>query len=586
MRPVVYQLFVRHFSNFKAGGVSWGTREQNGCGSFNGINDAALEQIARMGVTHLWLTGVLRHATQTPHDGLPADPACIVKGIAGSPYAVTDYFDVDPDLAEDVELRLDEFAALLQRCRRWGMVPIIDFVPNHVSRNYSSTVRPESSFGAHDQVGCFYARDNAFYYLEPQQSDIPMTLPEGSFAREQGKGRVTGNNVASWTPGVYDWYETVKLNYGVDYRHGCHAAEALPSLLAPEYALPRTWQRMNEVLAYWQEMGVGGFRCDMAHMVPLPFWRWIIAHARLRDPGAFFMAEGYDDHLKLMEGNAHEALLSAGFNGVYDGVSYESLRKIFEGGAWANDLDRLNLSELPMASGGVRYIENHDEPRIASPLYWGGAGAQVIKAALVVQYCSTRGPVLVYNGQETGERAEGPGGFGGDNGRTSIFDYTHLPRFQRWTNGGAYDGARLNPQERELRDFTCRLLTLLQHPALARGGFYGLNWANLETPDFGRRPGDTVSGHSLYAFLRHHRKEKATLLVLCNMNPAAPARTNVHIPQDAREWAGMKPGQYHFVSLLDAGTPVATADDEQLETQGLPVNIPPGGAMIYAWYHA
>ena len=583
MRPVIYQLFVRHFSNFTLGGSPWGCRAQNGCGTFNAVTDEALEQIARMGVTHLWFTGVLRHATQTSHEGLPADPACVVKGIAGSPYAVTDYFDVDPDLAENVETRREEFSALLQRCRRWGMVPMIDFVPNHVSRNYRSIVRPESSFGTHDTPGCFFSRDNTFYYLPAQQPDARMLLPEGEFEPERGRGRVTGNNVASWTPGACDWYETVKLNYGTDYRHGSPAAAALPSLLAPEYALPRTWQLMNEVLAYWQNMGVGSFRCDMAHMVPLPFWRWIIAHARLRDSSCFFVAEGYDDHLKLVDGKVHESLLSAGFAGVYDGVAYESLRKIFEGGAWANDLDHLHRSETPLFRGGVRYVENHDEPRLASPLYWGGMGSRISRSVMVAQYCSSCGPVLVYNGQEAGERAEGPGGYGGDNGRTSIFDYTNLPRLQHWTNGGRYDGALMTLEERELQAFTGRLLTMLQHPALCKGDFYGLNWANRETPDFGRRAGDSVSGHSLYAFLRHYRKAKSTLLVLCNMNPEEPACTHVHIPRHAREWAGKKGGLYHFVSLLEAETPIVEADDEQLESAGLSVSVPPGGAMVFEW---
>jgi len=583
MRPVIYQLFVRHFANFTHGGEPWGTRETNGCGTFNGVTDAALEQIARMGVTHVWFTGVLRHATQTAHEGLPADPACIVKGRAGSPYAVTDYFDVDPDLAENVEGRRDEFAALLERCRRWGMVPIIDFVPNHVSRNYCSTVRPESSFGAHDNRGCFFSRDNSFYYLEPHSADMPLQLPEGEFLPERGRGRVTGNNVASWTPGAYDWYETAKLNYGSDYRHGSHAAESLPSLLAPEYALPRTWHLMNEVLAYWQDMGMGGFRCDMAHMVPLPFWRWIIAHARLRDRSAFFLAEGYDDHLKLVEGPVHEALLSAGFDGVYDGVAYESLRKIYEGGAWANDLDKLHRAESPMFRGGVRYIENHDEPRIASPLYWGGVGNLVTQAALVAQYGTSCGPVLVYNGQEVGERAEGPGGYGGDNGRTSIFDYTSLPRLQHWTHGGAYDGALMSPDEKELQCFTAQLLTLLQHPALAKGGFYGLNWANLETPGYGRRAGDTVSGHTLYAFLRHFRKTKSTLLVVCNLHPSESVKTRVHIPQNAMDWAGKKPGKYCFVPLLDTATPLCEIEDVALAGEGVPVELSPGRAQIFEW---
>lgn len=583
MRAVIYQLFVRHFSNFNTGGETHGSREQNGCGTFNAITDKALEHIARMGVTHVWLTGVLRHATLSDYPGLPAAPACVVKGKAGSPYAVTDYFDVDPDLAVDVERRREEFAALLARCRRWGLVPMMDFVPNHVSRHYDSRVRPECSFGGHDDTGRFFARDNSFYYLETHHSDARMQLPDGVYEPECGKGRVTGNNVASWTPGAYDWYETVKLNYGTDYRHGSHAADALPGLLAPEYALPRTWQLMNEVLAYWQDMGVGGFRCDMAHMVPLPFWRWIIAHARLRDRSAFFVAEGYDDHLKLVAGPVHEALLSAGFNGVYDGVAYESLRKLYEGGAWANDLDSLHAGASPMFRGGVRYVENHDEPRVASPLYWGGAGAASIQALMVAQYGSTCGPVLVYNGQETGERADGPGGYGGDNGRTSIFDYTNLPTLQHWSNGGAYDGALLTPAERELRDFTARLLTLLQHPALSKGAFYGLNWANRETPGYGRHAGDAVSGHSLYAFLRHFRKTKSTLLVVCNFSPTETVDTRVHIPLNAMEWAAKKPGVCRFVPLLDTTTPLVDTTTETLMTDGLPIMMKPGKAQVYEW---
>ena len=583
MRQVIYQLFVRHFSNFKVGNTPWGTREENGCGTFNAVTDTALEQLARMGVTHLWLTGVLRHATQTPHEGLPADPECVVKGKAGSPYAVTDYFDVDPDLAENVESRREEFAALLRRCRRWGMVPMIDFIPNHVSRHYHSTVCPGSSFGAQDDRSCFFARDNAFYYLEPQQGDVPMLLPGGEYVPERGQGRVSGNNVASWTPGEYDWYETVKLNYGTDYRHGCHAADALPGLLAPEYALPRTWQLMNEVIAYWQDMGVGGFRCDMAHMVPLPFWRWIIAHARLRDRSAFFVAEGYDDHLNLVNGLPHPALLAAGFDGVYDGSAYEALRRIFEGGAWANDLDSLHQETSPMFRGGVRYIENHDEPRMTAPMYWGGMGSRVTRAGMVAQYCSTAGPVLVYNGQEVGEEPSGPGGYGGDNGRTSIFDYTHLPHLQHWSNGGTYDGALLTREEHELRNFTAHLLTLLQHPALAKGGFYGLNWANRDTPDYGRREGDTTSGHNLYAFLRHYRKSRSTMLVVCNLSPNETACTFIHIPVNAQEWVGKKPGCYTFVPLLDAASPLIDIDATRLESSGLPVTLPPGQAQIFEW---
>lgn len=583
MRPVVYQLFVRHFSNFQEGGVPWGTREQNGCGTFAAVNDAALEALARMGVTHVWFTGVLRHASQTAHEGVPADPACVVKGIAGSPYAVTDYFDVDPDLAEDVGNRLEEFRALLARCRRWGMLPIIDFVPNHVSRCYKSTVNPELCFGKDDNKGEFFARDNSFYYLEPHHSDGRMQLPDGEFEAERGCGRVTGNNAATWAPSAYDWYETVKLNYGSDYRHGAYAAGALPGILAPYEAVPRTWRLVDAVLAYWQDMGVGGFRCDMAHMVPLPFWRWVISNSRLRDSSVFFMAEAYNDHMKLCDADVNEALFNCGFNGVYDGEAYRQMRSLYEGGTWANDLDRYNHHEQPRFRGGVRYLENHDEPRLAAPGFWGGHGAGAARALMAAFYCSAAGPVLIYNGQEVAERAEGPGGYGGDNGRTSIFDYTNLPRLQRWANGGKYDGALLSSEERALRDDMVRLLPLLQHPALSSGDFYGLNWANLQTPDFGRNAEDSVSGRHLYAFLRHNRKARSTVLVVCNLNPAHAADAHVHIPQHAVEWCAWRKPDCAFRDMLRPEAPALHCSVEELCSAGLPVHVPAGAALLLEW---
>lgn len=583
MRPVIYQLFVRHFSNFVEGGVPWGSKEQNGCGSFDGVTDAALEAIARMGATHLWLTGVLRHATQSSYEGLPASPPHVVKGKAGSPYAVVDYFDVDPDLATDPAHRLEEFRALLARCRRWGLIPMIDFIPNHVSRCYHSTVRPDLCFGRGDDTGVFFSRDNSFYYVEPCHSGLPMQLPGGEFAPERGCGRVTGNNVATWTPGIHDWYETAKLNYGSDYRHGVHAADALPGVLAPAHAVPRTWRLMDAVLAYWQEMGVGGFRCDMAHMVPIPFWRWAIANCRLRSGMVFFMAEAYNDHMKLTNGDALQALVAAGFDGVYDAASYQSMRALYEGGAWANDLDRGNRPEQPLYSHGVRYLENHDEPRLAAPCFWDGQGEKAARALMVAHYAAAACPILFYNGQEVGERAEGPTGFGGGNGRTSIFDYTSLPRFQRWTNGGRYDGGGMSPAERKLRAFVAQLLPLMQHPALSKGSFYGLNWANQQTPGFGRLEGETVSGHRLYAFLRHNRKDRATVLAVCNFHTADEAVTRIHIPLHACKWAGKKTGACRFRNLMDKGAPAIEATLEDIDAEGLPVRVPAGGALLLEW---
>lgn len=584
MRPVIYQLFVRHFSNFTEGGVPWGSKAENGCGTFNGINDAALRSLADMGVTHVWLTGVLRHATQTDYSayGLPADPVCVVKGRAGSPYAVTDYFDLDPDLAENPAERREEFGALLRRCRRHGLTPLMDFIPNHVSRGYASRICPECSFGATDDTRSFFAYNNAFYYLSPHGSDREMLLPEGVFAPEQGCGRVTGNNAATWTPAAHDWYETVKLNYGCDYTHGPHAAAALPGLAARDEAVPRTWLLMDAVLAWWQKMGIGGFRCDMAHMVPPAFWRWAIARARLRDESSLFLAEAYNDHMSLCGGDVHRELLAAGFNGIYDSPAYDTLRGIIGGTRWANDLDRHDHSESKNFYHGVRYLENHDELRLPK---WNGQ--QVPYAALcAAQFAATAGPVLVYNGQEVGEAAEGAGGYGGDNGRTSIFDYTSLPKLQHWSNGGAYDGAAMTETERTLRGFTASFLPLLQHPALANGTFYGLNWANRATDGFGCESGDSISGHRLFAFLRHARKARATVLVLCNLSETADFTTALHIPLHAQEWAGKKPvpaKEFSFVNLLHPDAEPLCATSEQLATTGLPLTIPAGEALVLEW---
>lgn len=583
MRPVIYQLFVRHFSNMQSGGVPCGSREQNGCGTFNGVNEASLRSLAALGVTHVWLTGVLRHATQTAHPGLPADPPCVVKGVAGSPYAVTDYYDVDPDLAEEPEQRLEEFCALLRRCRRCGLIPMMDFIPNHLSRAYCSRRFPERAFGAQDDPHRFFARDNAFFYLQDIWPERPMQLPEGEFVPERGRGRVTGNNVASWHPDACDWYETVKLNYGCDYTHGAPSANALPGLMADDRSVPRTWLLMNEVLAYWQGLGVGGFRCDMAHMVPPPFWRWLIARSRLRDAAVLFVAEGYDDAMSLAQGAVAPALLAAGFDAVYDSRAYERLRAVYERGLWANELDAVNNPDAPLFCGGLRYLENHDEPRLSAPQYWGGQGTRVQAALSVMQFASTRGPVLLYNGQELAESCEAPGGYGGGDGRTSIFDYTYLPHVQRWYNGGACDGAELSPEMAARRKQTGVLLRLLRHPALSQGSFYGLNWANRETPGYGRAAGEAVSGHYLCAFLRHDRSSRTTVLAVVNLSPELAAETRIHIPLHAQAWAGKKPGGFSFVSLTDEAAPPLSADSALLDAEGLPVCVAPGEALLLEW---
>ncbi|MGH8163418.1 MAG: alpha-amylase family glycosyl hydrolase, partial [Rhodanobacteraceae bacterium] len=348
----IYQLFVRLFGNVNENRQPNGTLAQNGVGKFNDINDAALDAIGQMGFSHVWLTGVVQQASATDYSeiGQPASDADLLKGLAGSPYAIADYFDVCPDYAVDPANRLAEFQALLERLHAHGLKTLIDFVPNHVARCYHSEIRPEINFGTHDERSKFFDPQNNFFYLPPNDDGPPLRLPtagitehcDGCIAEEMEYGRVTGNNVVSWKPTLNDWYETVKLNYGFNFTDP--NVREYPNARTPEKPLPDTWKKMDRVIAYWQSLGVDGFRCDMAHMEPPEFWKWLIHQARTRAPEVVFVAEAYDNdpakvpgsdpvlaRLNGGRGNVMFDLLDAGFNGVYDDPTYRVLKGIYEG---------------------------------------------------------------------------------------------------------------------------------------------------------------------------------------------------------------------------------------------------------------
>lgn len=562
-RPVIYQLMVRTFGNTNETRKFKGTLAENGCGKFNDINIAALVSLKEMGFTHLWLTGVLEQASATAYPGRPADDPDILKGLAGSPYAIKDYFDVCPDYAVDPDKRLEEFKLLLERCRLMGFKIIIDFVPNHVARSYQSDVKPELSFGAGDQRDVFFDLENHFYYLRPADpgGGPPLKLPthgmagcDGLFAPETDFGRVTGNNVVSWAPSINDWYETVKLNYGHDFTTGS-VSSGLPGPGAALAEVPKTWRTMDEILGYWQAMGVNGFRVDMAHMVPMEFWRWAVKRARGRQPDVYFSAEAYDnDPAKLTEGHVLDELLNAGFDAVYDDPSYDVLEGVYGSGMWANDLDKLTFTG-PRFHKSLRYAENHDEVRLASPREWGGLGMKVGRPVSGVLFGMGRGPVMLYHGQEVGEPGAGPEGFGGDDARTTIFDYWSMPEFTKWVNGGKFDGGRLSEEQKSLRAWYGKLIRATQSPAFTAGEFYGLNHANQENVDFGRMGDETVSGHWLYAFLRHDPKSGESFLVAANFHGSGTLQNvRISIPRNAWEFmARTDNSQFLFTDLLGSG---------------------------------
>jgi glycosidase len=590
-RAVIYQLFVRTFGNTNPARMPGGTMAENGCGKFRDINAAALSSIRSMGFNHIWLTGVLEQASGTAYPGRPADAPDILKGKAGSPYAIRDYLDVCPDYAEEPEKRIGEFRELVARCKQHGFRVIIDFVPNHVARSYESDVRPELSFGAGDKRDVFFDRDNHFYYLGKNDpgGGPPLKLPTagmpgctGLFAPETDFGRVTGNNAVTWSPSVNDWYETVKLNYGHDFTTG-RWTRHLPGADASLEEVPRTWRTMDRILAHWQEMGVDGFRADMAHMVPMEFWRWAVRRARARDPEVYFMAEAYDgDPAKLTDGDVLDELLDAGFDGAYEHPTYKILQGIYEHGNWANDIDCETFGGVRFHRC-IRYLENHDEVRIANPRHWGGAGMDAGRAAAGVMFGMSRAAIMVYCGQEIGEPAIGAEGFSGDDGRTSIFDYTAMPEFQKWFNGGKCDGAGISPGQRSLREFYAELIAVVAEPAFTHGEFYGLNHANKQNPAFGRIGGETVSGHWLYAFLRHDETSGQTFLCVANFHPRETLRNvRVVIPEHALGFIGKASAKsLVFQGRLGDGAVIKTAASE-LPAAGLGLgDIPPHGVRYY-----
>ena len=592
-RPRIYQLLPRLFGNTNETRKPNGTIAGNGVGKFADINDAALKSLREeLGITHLWLTGIHAQATATDYSaiGKPADDPALLKGLAGSPYAIKDYGDVCPDYAIEPAKRLEEFKALIDRARAHGLHVLLDFVANHVARSHRS---PLIDLGSEDDPSRFFSPNNNFFWLQSDSpgGGPPLRLPgsPGSdsviFPPEKEHGRVSGNNAVTWSPSRDDWYETAKLNYGYDFTTG---QRAYPHRDAPDLPIPGTWMKMDAVLAHWQALGVDGFRCDMAHMVPPEFWTWAVARARQRHSGACFIAEAYhNDPMKVESaggGNVMIDLLSAGFDAVYDDPSYKTLKRIYDGPAWANDLDGTLAAQDPrIFQGSLRYAENHDEVRLASRGNWGGIGMDAGRAVSGVLFGISRGPVLIYSGQEVGEPAGGAEGFGGDDGRTTVFDYWCMPEFAKWVNGHRYDGTRLSEQQKSLRDFYARLLKLTGEPAFRDGEFFPLNPANIQNPGYGRIPGESASGHWLYSYARADKRSGQRFLVVVNLHPTqafenvrvefSPAVCEIFGLQNAP--ASRQHESLHFIDRLSGLAPILFQPNAGNQTCIVIPKIPP-----------
>lgn len=520
---IIYQLFPRLFTNDNAHCIMNGTLEQNGCGKFVDIDSKVLRSIRNLGVNCMWYTGVVEHASQTgyPKFGIPADNPHVVKGKAGSPYAIRDYFDVDPDLAVNVDKRIEEFKALIERTHRAGMKALIDFVPNHTARCYHSDMAPSGikDFGADDNTSMFFAPRNNYYYMTNQRFCPDFDCDDYN----EFPAKATGNDCFNAFPGIYDWYETVKLNYGHDYGDNSDHFDPIPD----------TWLKMLAVLRYWAAMGVDGFRCDMVFMVPVEFWHWAIAEVKKDYPNVMFIGEIYD------VGLYRPFLEYGGFDYLYDKVNlYDTLKGIE---IWNRSAAQLTGCWQTVDGIGERmlnFLENHDEVRYGSSEYVGNPAFVI--PSLVVSAMINRGPMMIYYGQELGECAHDNEGFAGDNNRTTIFDYWSLDTLRRWYNGGKVDGALLTEQERWLRSVYARILRLCNaEPAISRGGFFDLMYVNLSNPDF--------DPHRNFAFLRH---DEDTLLIVAVNYSDKECNLKINVPDDAFNYLKIDEGEGMCTELL------------------------------------
>ena len=524
-KKVVYQVFTRLFGNVNTTNKPWGTIEENGVGKFADFDDKALTELKALGVTHMWYTGVPHHAVINDYTefGISNDDPDVVKGRAGSPYAVKDYYNVNPDLAVDPAHRLEEFKALINRTHKHGMKVLIDIVPNHVARNYEGKTNPEGihDFGANDNTAVEYARDNNFYYIPGSEFEVPEWqggyLPLGGERNPNTDAKFievpakwTGNGSRLPKPNFNDWYETVKINYGVR-PDGSKEFETLPEPYAQmdhkahfefwkDKELPDSWYKFRDIALYWLELGVDGFRFDMAEMVPVEFWSFMNSSIKMKNPDAFLLAEVYNP--MLYRDYIHKGKMDY----LYDKVElYDSLKHIMKGYGWTDHIHTVQSGLLDIEHHMLHFLENHDEQRIASPEFVGKA--EIAKPAMVVSTTISSSPTMVYFGQEVGEDGSEDAGFGSPS-RTSIFDYIGVPAHQRWVNGKKFDGGQLLEEEKNLRDFYKRLLNFTINSSALMGEYQEIHYynkAHTETYD-----------HRIYSFVRWDNDEK--LIVVANFD--------------------------------------------------------------------
>ncbi len=555
-KAVVYQVFTRLFGNKNTTNKPWGTIEENGVGKFNDFTDKALTEIKKLGVTHIWYTGVPHHALVRDYTaiGVSNDDPEVVKGRAGSPYAVKDYYNVNPDLAVNPAKRLEEFEALIARTHKNGLKVIIDIVPNHIARKYESKSNPKGvrDFGADDDTSVEYKRDNNFYYIPGQPFQVPTSehykplngeqnnLIDGKF--DENPAKWTGNGSRLAKPDSNDWYETVKINYGIRPDGSKDFPELPFGFDKKDYAehaafwknqsVPNSWKKFRDIALYWTAKGVDGFRYDMAEMVPYEFWSYMNSAIKTKNPNAFLIAEVYNP-------NEYRNYIYLGkMDYLYDKVAfYDKLKEVIQGKSLPDPLSDIQHAMADIEHHMLHFLDNHDEQRLASPEFAGTP--EKGKPMMVVSATISTSPTMIYFGQEVGESGNENAGFG-SHSRTSIFDYIGVPNHQRWMNNGKFDGGQLSESEKALRDFYKRLLNFtIKSPALM-GDFKEIQTINRQsTPGY---------DPELYSYVRWSATQK--LIVVSNFSWITTSYFDVKIPNEVIKIWKLKDGTYTLKDQL------------------------------------
>jgi glycosidase len=547
MKPqkiVVYQVFTRLFGNSNSNNKPWGTKEENGVGKFNDFTDTALEEIKKLGVSHIWYTGVPHHGVigDFPEIGVSSDDPDVIKGRAGSPYAVRDYYQVNPDLAVDVTKRMEEFEALIARTHKHDMKVIIDIVPNHVSRLYEGKNNPAgvTDFGDDDDKTVEYVKDNNFYYIPGKAFSVPAAkngylplggekhpLADGKF--EENPAKWTGNGSRLAQPDFYDWYETVKINYGVnpdgikDFDELPAGADSLGWNAHYDFwqgkEVPDSWKKFKDITQFWLGKGIDGFRFDMAEMVPVEFWSYLNSHIKMTNPEAFLLAEVYNP--TLYRDYIHKGKMDY----LYDKVElYDTLKHIIQGHGLTDNLVPILEGLKDIEHQMLHFLENHDEQRIASPEFAGDPWKAM--PAMVVSATVSTSPTMIYFGQEVGESGAEMAGFGQPS-RTSIFDYIGVPQHQKWMNGGKFDGGKLSDNEKALRNYYSEVLNFTRNSPALMGEYLELHTFNRhENPDYTNKT---------FAFARWDESQK--LIVVTNFDQNQSVKTTLKLsPELLKSW--------------------------------------------------